>query len=356
MRNPLRISCVGLAFGCVAKFLMSVSVQPSVPGLVYFPDSRPGISRRRSGRGFSYYAPDGTHIADRGERRRLNALAVPPAYEDVWISPLANGHLQATGRDARGRKQYRYHEDWAAHRAGLKYRQLVEFGQSLGRLRAHVARKLGAEPGSFDLALATVLALIDRTAIRVGNPEYARENKSYGATTILSRHVRFDGGGVSLSFPTKGGKRVRQLLRGSSLQRALQRIHDLPGKNLVQWIDEDGARRALRSEHVNETIEGICGAGMTAKTFRTWHGTLAAFRAAWEPGPVTIRAMTESAAERLANTPTIARSSYVHPAVIGLTELDPEDRLGQLRALPVAEISGLRAGEGALLSFLETQG
>lgn len=324
-----------------------------VPGLIYYPDDRPGITRRRCGKGFAYYAADGTRIADSAERARIAAIAVPPAYEDVWITPHANGHLQATGRDARGRKQYRYHPDWAAHRSSVKFDQLAAFGRALPRLRAFIARSLRAETGTANLAVGAVLALIDRASIRVGSPAYVRDNRSFGATTLLGRHVRFGDDRVTVSFRGKGGVRVRRTLTGRALQRAMSRIHDLPGAAFATWLDDDGTPHAVRSEQVNAAIAEVCGEGHSAKTFRTWNGTHAAFVLALQPGAVTIREMAEAAAARLDNTPAIARSSYIHPEVISLTELDPEARVARLAKLPGPALAGLRAGEPGLIGLLE---
>ncbi|WP_417526018.1 DNA topoisomerase IB [Marinovum sp.] len=324
-----------------------------VPGLIYYPDSQPGITRRRAGRGFAYYAPCGTLIRAGAERARLAALAVPPAYRDVWITPHENGHLLATGRDAKGRKQYRYHENWAAHRAASKFDQLASFGHALPRLRGFIARSLKAEAGSQELAVAAVLALIDRASIRVGNPAYTRENRTFGATTLKARHVTIASDHVAIRFRAKGGTRVEQTLRGAALQRALARIHDLPGAELATWTGDDGTPRNVRSDHVNAAIAEICGEGVTAKTFRTWNGTRAAFALALRPGPLTITEMTEVAAEALSNTPAIAKSSYIHPEVLDLARLEPEVRERQLSKLPEKEIAGLRAGEAQLIAFLE---
>lgn len=332
---------------------MTATPPPRIPGLTYYPDDRPGIARRRSGRGFAYYDADGARITDPDERARIAAIAVPPAYVDVWISPHGNGHLQATGRDARGRKQYRYHKDWAEHRARRKFDQLAAFGRALPRLRDFIARSLRAEAGSESLAVAAVLALIDRASIRVGSPAYVRENKSFGATTLRGRHVRFGKGGVTIAFPSKGGIRVRRTLPGPALQRALSRIHDLPGAELATWIDEEGDPRPVRSEQVNAVIAAVCGAGHTAKTFRTWNGTHAAFLCALRSEALTIREMAEAAAERLDNTPAIARSSYIHPAVIDLAGVGREERGKLLGGLKGPELSGLRAGEADLIAFLE---
>lgn len=324
-------------------------------GLVYAPDDAPGITRRRCGRGFAYFDPAGRLIRDPEDRARIAALAVPPAWEEVWIAPLPEAHLQATGRDARGRKQYRYHPDWAAHRAALKHDRLADFGRALPRLRSFIAERLRAPAGSVDLALGLVLALIDRAAIRVGNPEYAAENRSYGATTLRRRHLRLEEGRARLAFPSKGGRPVRRVLRGARLMRALARLHELPGAELACWRDAAGTVHALRSDQVNAAIARVCGADHSAKTFRTWAGTHAAFAVALRPGPLTLGAMLDAAAERLANTPAVARRSYVHPAVLDLARLAPEARGAMLAALDPPPLHGLHAGEAELIAVLEAR-
>ena len=317
--------------------------------LVYYPDDRPGIARRRRGRGFTYIAPDGTTIADAGERSRLAALAVPPAYEEVWICPLPHGHLQATGRDARGRKQYRYHPDWTAWRAQRKFGHLVEFGDALPRLRRRVQRELSGEAGDRDFALAAIVALLDRTAMRIGHPENVALNGTHGATTLTRRHVELGDGEIRLNYRAKGGREVTATLRDRKLHRVLHALHDLPGRDLVDWIDVRGQPHAVSSEAVNDWIAEVVGEPeATAKTFRTWAGTLAAFEVALDAPRPTIRAMSEAAAERLANTPAIARSSYIHPSVIALADSPPEP--GAFDAAPA--VSGLRKREIQLLEHL----
>jgi len=296
-------------------------------------------------------------IRERTERARIEAIAVPPAYESVWISPEPLGHLQATGRDARNRKQYIYHKDWQELRDHRKYDRLAEFGRTLPRLRSSIASGLRAPAGSRQLALAAVLALIDRAALRIGSSSYARDNKSYGATTLLRRHLRFGDECVTLSFPSKGSLPTKVRLRGSRLQRALHRVRDLPGAELFTWQDEDGCCHCLRSEEVNEALQRICGDGVSAKTFRTWNGTHAAFSVAVaEAGDLKIADMAAAAADRLNNTPTVARKSYIHPQVAALAEIDPGERRRILDALETLEMYGLRAQEGNLITFLEQCG
>ncbi len=320
--------------------------------LVYYPDSRPGIRRVRRGRGFTYIAPDGTRIDRGAERQRLEALAVPPAYERVWMCPLPDGHLLATGYDARARKQYRYHPDWASARSETKFASLAAFGRALPAIRRRVARDLSAESGELDFALAAAVTLIDRLALRVGNEEYARENETYGALTLRRKHVRLRDGAVRLRYTSKGGKLVRRQIADRTLFRALEKARDLPGAELLTWIDEAGAAHAVGSATLNRYIGEAAGeaGAFTAKTFRTWAGTLAAFEVATAGPPATIGAMIEAAAGRLHNTPAIARRSYVHPEVVALAGKTAPELPEGIR------LRGLAAAEGRLLSFLETLG
>ncbi|UWR58761.1 DNA topoisomerase IB [Phaeobacter inhibens] len=320
--------------------------------LVYYTDDQPGITRRRRGRGFSYYMPDGSHIGNATERARLNGLGVPPAYTDVWLCPLINGHLQATGRDARNRKQYRYHPEWQARRAEQKFAHLVAFGESLPALRRWISDRLTGTVGDEETAIAAVLALLDRGSLRIGNPRYTEKNGSYGATTLRPRHVVFSGQAIQLTYTAKGGQTVEKSLRGPALQRILERSQDLAGPELISWVDENDDVRAVRSEQVQEALAKLCGDEVSAKTLRTWNGSHAAFAAALDAPTLTITAMAEAAAERLHNTPTIARNSYIHPQIIGLADLPDRRRVAQLSALPQRQVSGLRLGEGRLIDFL----
>lgn len=293
----------------------------SAPDLIYYPDDRPGITRRKAGRGWSYRAPDGTTIDDDAERSRISALAIPPAYADVWISPRKRGHLQATGYDARTRKQYRYHDDWSKWRALQKFDGLGDFGAALPSLRRTIARGLSGEAGERDFAIAAVLRLIDRVSIRVGTEAYRSENGTEGATTLRCRNLKVDNNGVKLDWRAKGGKRVRRQISDRTLARALHDLADLPGASVFEWID-NGKRRTVHAEQVNDWLrEATRLDHATAKTFRTWNGSVAAMEAAMRAGEgVTIKAMSEAAAEALHNTPTIARNSYIHPEVIALAE------------------------------------
>ncbi|SHI73918.1 DNA topoisomerase-1 [Palleronia salina] len=322
-----------------------------VPDLVYYPDTRPGITRRRAGRGWSYTAPDGTRIDDRAERRRLDALAVPPAYGDVWICPRADGHLQATGRDDRDRKQYRYHAAWTAFRARRKFDDLAGFGAALPAIRRRIRRDLQGAAGDRAVATAAVLAMIDRLSLRVGNRDYAEENGTYGATTLRPRHVQLGPDALKLRYPGKGGATIKRSLRDKRLAQVLHQLDDLPCATLVTWLDDAGAAHEVTSSQVNELLHDITGQdGFTAKTFRTWNGTTAAMEIALKEDRLTIKAMAEAAANRLGNTPTIARNSYIHPEVIALTDRDADDRAALADAAP--DRRGLRIAERAVLHLL----
>jgi len=319
-------------------------------GLVYVSDAEPGIRRRRKGKGFSYVMPDGTTLADELQRARIGALGLPPAYENVWICLYDNGHLQATGIDARGRKQYRYHKDWQSFRSAGKFHQLIEFGRALPRMRRTVLRHLDTGAEDIDGVLAALTTLLDEAHLRVGNQAYVRENGTYGATTLLKRHLKIVDGQIELKFRAKGGKRVQRSLKHPRLQKILEEIADLPGRQLFVWKDESGALKPIDSGRLNAYLAEISGIPISAKTFRTWAGSLAAFGAARETivggGRPTVKQMSEAAAEALHNTPAISRSSYIHPAIIALAGNDHP-------LIESAEpLRGLRAEENRLLDFL----
>lgn len=332
---------------------MSFADIAQIAGLVYYPDTEPGIKRRRAGRGFSYTAPDGTRIDNKDERARIAAIAVPPAYGDVWISPMLRGHLQATGLDDRERKQYRYHADWTEHHAQLKFEKLVAFAQTLPKLRRWIGTHLRGAAGERETAIAATLALIDRASLRVGHSVYTAENGSYGATTMLREHGDFQGGRVRLSYIGKGNAQINKDFFAPRLSAVLEACQDLPGAEIITWQDDAGTPHAVRSDQINETLHDICGEFATAKTMRTWNGTLAAFNVALAPGDLTIKAMTAAASDTLHNTPTVARNSYIHPAVIELAELDTTQRAAMLDRIRGAQSEpGLRSGEAQLTAFL----
>lgn len=324
-------------------------------GLVYVSDAEPGIRRHRKGKGFTYRLPDGTLLADEIQRNRIASLGLPPAYDNVWICLQPNGHLQATGFDARGRKQYRYHKDWQSHRSTEKFHQLIGFGQALPKMRRAVLRHLDDGLEDIHGVLAALATLLDEAHLRVGNQLYVRENGTYGATTLLKRHLKIADGRIELRFKAKGGKRVQRSLKHPRLQRMLEEIADLPGRQLFAWKDENGILRPIDSGRLNLYLSEISGLPISAKTFRTWAGSLAAFgaaRLALEAGSrPTVKAMAEASADVLHNTPAISRSSYIHPGIIALADKDVSLEKDVFQPL-VEPLRGLRAEENRLLDFL----
>ena len=323
--------------------------------LIYVSDTEPGIRRLRKGRGFCYRLPDGALLTDVQTRERISKLGLPPAYQGVWICLKPNGHIQATGFDARGRKQYRYHKEWQSFRSVAKFDQLIAFAQALPRMRRTVIRHLDEGPESINGILAALATLLDEAHLRVGNRAYAEQNGSFGATTLLKRHLKLADGRIELHFIAKGGKRVRRSLRHPRLQRILEEIADLPGRQLFVCRDEGGVLRPIDSSRLNAYLAAISGIDVSAKTFRTWAGSLAAFSSARaaigaERRP-TIREMSEAAAAVLHNTPAICRSSYIHPAILALADKDCP--LKPLENGSSGEpLRGLRADENRLLDFL----
>jgi DNA topoisomerase-1 len=293
-------------------------------GLRYVSDDRPGIRRRRSGRSFRYVRPDGTAVHDEQTLRRIKSLVIPPAWTDVWITTDPLGHLQATGRDARGRKQYRYHPRWRAVRDETKYGRMIAFGQALPTIRARVDHDL-AQPGlPRERVLATVVRLLETTLIRVGNEEYARENGSYGLTTLRNRHVDVNGSGLQFHFKGKSGKEHSVELHDRRLARVMHRLQELPGQEIFQYVDDDGARATIDSDDVNSYLREIAGEEFSAKDFRTWAGTVLCAVALRELDAATseteakrnVTQVVKQVAQQLGNTPAVCRACYVHPAVI----------------------------------------
>ena len=292
-------------------------------GLRYVSDAEPGIRRRRSGRGFTYLDPNGRTVRDPRTLARIRALAIPPAYTDVWICPAANGHIQATGRDARGRKQYRYHPRWRATRDETKFGRMATFAKALPKIRARVRRDL-ARPGlPRAKVVAAIVQLLESTGIRVGNDEYVRQNGSFGLTTLRDQHVRIQGPTLRFAFRGKSGKRHTCDLTDRRLARIVQRCQALPGEELFQYLDDDGTQQAIGSADVNDYLREITGEDFTAKDFRTWTGTTLAVNALRELGaPDSARAAKTNViqaidlvAERLNNTRAVCRKYYVHPTV-----------------------------------------
>ena len=331
-------------------------------GLRYVTDGVRGITRKRVGRGWAYYAPSGERIIARDARARINRLAIPPAWTRVWICPDPNGHIQATGSDARGRKQYRYHPDYRAARDQSKFQRMLEFSEVLPLLRERLERDLRAPDLSRRQILATVVSLLDQTLIRVGNDEYMRENRSYGLTTLRRRHLQIDGKLLRFSFRGKSGVEHTIAIADPRLARIIQRCRDLPGEELFQYLDAAKRRHLVSSDDVNEYLRAISGRDISAKDFRTWGGTMLAARelrargapASQREANRNVLAAIDAVAERLGNTRAVCRKYYVHPALIqayfmGETIPQPEPERRTRRAHAAA----LRRDEILVLQFLQ---
>lgn len=353
-------------------------------GLVYVSPDMPGLRRVRRGKGFAYRQPDGGWLKDAAQTHRIAKLAIPPAYEDVWICPLPNGHLQATGLDARGRRQYRYHAEWRRLRDGDKFARMRAFGNALPRIRARVARDLaptGGQALTRTLVLATIVRLLDTTYLRVGNEEYAAANRSYGLTTLRTRHASVRGGKLQLQFRGKSGVQQSATLDDPRVARVVRRCQQLPGQELFRYIDEDGAPHAVGSSDVNDYLREIAAprrragasAGtstddlhFTAKDFRTWHGSVQALeltRLACAPpaadgaARTTARDILVEVARQLGNTPAVCKKAYIHPAVLEMgaqltSDAGPNMQRVWQRIGGAAKPRGLSAAERRLLAFL----
>lgn len=293
----------------------------STAHLIFVDDSIPGISRRRFGRGWGYFAPDGARITDRDEIDRLNRIGLPPAYRDAWFSPDPNGHIQAIGYDEKGRKQYRYHPDFRAAQDAAKYDRCSRFGRTLPKLRARVQRDLRQRRLTRDKACAAVVRLLDLAKVRIGNEAYAQENKSFGATTLRKRHAAVNGRSLRLEFRAKSGKLRKVTVSDRALLNFVRRMQDLPGQHLFRYLEDDGTLTPVTSTDVNLYIKTAMDADFTAKHFRTWAASVLAYRALFEAaGDISLKSMLAAVAEELGNTPAIARKSYVHPALIDLAK------------------------------------
>jgi len=329
--------------------------------LRYVSDAAPGIARVRSGRGFRYKAPDGTPVRNAETLHRIRTLAIPPAWTSVWICPTATGHIQAVGRDARGRKQYRYHARWRVVRDETKYNRLIDFGRTLPRIRRRVQRDLAKSGLPRDRVLATVVRLLERTLIRVGNAEYARHNGSFGLTTLRAKHVRVKGPRLRFEFRGKGGKAHTVDVTDSRLAKIVSRCQDLPGHVLFQYIDDVGRRQTIGSSDVNAYLRQIAGREFTAKDFRTWSGTVLAAHTlvvmaekGAKPNKRQVAHAVSVVAERLGNTPAICRKCYIHPA-IPAAYLQSSLRSGFEPAQHprTPREPGIRRSEDQVLRFLE---
>jgi DNA topoisomerase-1 len=321
-------------------------------GLTYVTDLDAGIRRKKAGHGFNYLKPDGRPVTDEPTLDRIRKLAIPPAWTDVWICPSARGHIQATGRDAKGRKQYRYHERWRETRDAHKYDRLIAFGRALPRLRARVEKDLARHGLPREKVLAAVLRVMEITLIRVGNEEYAKANRSFGLTTLRDQHARIAGGKAIFTFRGKSGKQHTTGFRDRRLARIVKACQDVPGQRLFQYFDEHGGHRAVESADVNDYLREAMGEDFSAKDFRTWAGTVAAARALALCPPCAsaaeakrnVTTCVKAVAGVLGNTAAVCRKAYIHPAVLEAYEKG---------ALPLKPAADGRAFELAVLRFLE---
>ena len=333
---------------------MSLTDPAAIPaGLSWCSDEQPGIRRTASGRGFSYHDPHGRRITDEKTLERIHALAIPPAWTEVWICPRASGHIQAIGRDVKGRKQYRYHPDWSAHAAETKFERLSDFARALPKLRRRIEADLNRRGVSRDKVLATAVRLLEITLIRVGNAQYARQNRSYGLTTLHKRHLDVDGAALTFAFKGKSGVEHEVRVRDRRLAAVVRSLRELPGQQLFKYRDPDGDLCAVTSDDVNAYIREAMGEQFSAKDFRTWAGTVSAARALREMEPPAspteakrrINVCVRAVAGLLGNTPTVCRASYVHPRVF---ELFQDGRLGAV--LPDPEAAGFERALAKVLS------
>lgn len=331
-------------------------------GLVYVNDNEPGIRRLRHGKSFRYVDPRGKPMRDRDVLDRIRRLAIPPAYTDVWICAAAEGHIQATGRDAKGRKQYRYHARFREVRDCTKYEHMLEFAHALPAIRVKIDEHLALRGLPREKVLATIVRLLETTMIRVGNADYAKQNKSYGLTTLKDQHVAVDGAELRFNFKGKSGKQWRLNIRDRRIARVVKASQDLPGQHLFQYLDADGAQREVSSNDINAYLKEISGADVTAKDFRTWSGTVLAAIALSEYEKVdsaaaakrNVREAIEAVAARLGNTPTVCRKCYIHPEVFesylsDALVLEARDEAAKTLRDDIAQ---LRPEEAVVLAFL----
>ncbi len=331
-----------MVLGCMAS-------APS--SLIYIDDDLPGISRKRSGKGWSYYDAKGELIRNRAERERLNAIALPPAYTDAWFCPAENGHILATGIDSKGRKQYRYHPQFRTMREGEKFDSCAVFGNLLPLVRKRVTEDLRARKLSRKKAISGVVRLLDLSVVRVGNEAYSQSNKSFGATTLRKRHAMVSGNSLRLIYKGKAGKDREVSLTDKHLAQFVRKMQDLPGQNLFQYVDEEGECQNVGSSDVNAYIAEAMGEHFTAKAFRTWHASVLAFTILAESSEIlTLKALLEEVAEKLGNTPAVTRKSYIHPAIIDL--IGTQEKWRESLQLP-RSTSYLSRQERGLIDLLE---
>jgi DNA topoisomerase-1 len=316
-------------------------------------DAEPGITRKRMGRYWAYLSPQGKRVTDRDEIDRLNAIGLPPAYTDAWFCTDPDGHLQATGVDARGRKQYRYHTDFRAGQEKAKFQGLLQFGKALPKLRRRIEHDLKRRKLTRETVLAAVVRLLDTEHLRVGNEEYARENKSFGATTLRQRHLKRKGRKLVMRFTAKHGI-VREVnVTDTNLKRIVQRCDELPGQMLFQYVNGDGEPKPVSSGDVNDYIREVTGGDFTAKHFRTWSASVIAFEQMLkkaEDARISVKTVVEPVAEALGNTPAISRKAYVHPRLIEAVKANPRDPLKGMERPPKRK--WLSSTEVAFCKFL----
>jgi DNA topoisomerase-1 len=348
-----------------AKIVAEAMDAAEEAGLRYVSDDRPGYTRKAKGEDFAWLDSDGKLIRDEQRLLRIKRLAIPPAWTDVWICPTSNGHIQATGRDARCRKQYLYHERWREVRDENKYDRIISFGKALPKIRRRIARDLKPPGLPRNKVLATVVQLLERTFIRIGNEEYARENKSFGLTTMKDRHVEVKGAKLRFRFRGKSGREHEIDVTDRRTAKIISKLQDLPGQDLFQYLDDDGKRCEISSQDVNEYLREITGEDFSAKDFRTWAGTMltAVGLNAQEKfetkkqAKSNINTAIKAVAKILGNTPAICRKCYVHPAVLE-TYLDQKSIDG-LKAMTEDALEkedvDLRSSEAAVLKFLESR-
>ena len=334
-------------------------------GLTYVSDEEPGIRRRKAGKGFTYLKPDGGTVKDAVTLKRIRALVIPPAWTDVWICATADGHVQATGRDAKGRKQYRYHPQFREIRESVKFERVMEFAQALPAIRAKVSEHMSLPGLPREKVLATTVHLLETTLIRVGNDDYVKQNKSYGLTTLRDPHVKVEGSELRFQFKGKSGKTWRLKVKDRRVARIIKACQELPGQELLQYLDEEGQRHDVTSSDVNAYLKEITGQEITAKDFRTWAGTVLAALALREfeafdsdaKAKKNVRAAIERVSSRLGNTPTICRKCYVHPEILnsylsGSLLLEIRDEVeAELRE----ELSGLKPEEASVMTLLRSR-
>ncbi len=334
-------------------------------GLVYVSDEEPGIRRRKAGKSFSYRGPDGEVVRDPNTLARIRSLAIPPAYTDVWICPDPNGHIQATGRDAKGRKQYRYHPRWREVRDSTKFEHMLEFADALPSIRQRIADDMSRRGLSREKVLATVVWLLENTLIRVGNMDYVKQNKSYGLTTLRDKHVDVEGGELKFEFKGKSGKKWNLRFRDRRIARIVKACQDIPGQHLFQYLDENGVRRPVTSADVNAYLREVTGREVTAKDFRTWAGTVLAAMALTEfeefdsqaKAKKNLKAAIEKVSARLGNTPTICRKCYIHPEILNgyLEGVALQEVKQAVEAELRDDLATLRPEEAAVLSLLQSR-